>query len=60
MRFYDLNENLINKNSSDDVDELGFAEGEKVTNINFIDEGWWTGKAGGTEGMFPASYIKLD
>lgn len=40
--------------------EIGFAEGETVTAIDQIDEGWWKGtNARGEEGLFPSNYVEL-
>ncbi|KAF3764882.1 hypothetical protein M406DRAFT_80991 [Cryphonectria parasitica EP155] len=40
--------------------ELGFAEGDKITNLEFPDEDWWFGHYGGKSGLFPANYVQLD
>lgn len=42
-----------------DTDELTFDEGEKITNVEKPDEGWWLGVCRGRKGIFPASYITL-
>jgi hypothetical protein len=40
-------------------DELSFAEGEVLTGVTAIDEGWWRGyNAAGLYGMFPAPYVQ--
>lgn len=40
--------------------EIGFAEGETITHIDQVDEGWWQGRnAKGEEGLFPATYVEL-
>jgi hypothetical protein len=37
--------------------ELSFAEGDKVTNIDRVDENWWEGEANGQRGLFPSAYV---
>lgn len=45
----------------DEDNEIGFEEGEKITDIEFVDEDWWQGKnSKGETGLFPASYVNLD
>jgi len=45
---------------ANEENELSFAEGELITDIEFVDENWWQGKnASGYFGMFPASYVSL-
>lgn len=40
--------------------ELSFAEGDTITQIQQIDEGWWSGVGpNGVEGLFPATYVEL-
>ncbi|KAG0680097.1 hypothetical protein C6P40_002236 [Pichia californica] len=44
----------------DEDNEIGFEEGEKITNIEFVDEDWWKGtNSKGENGLFPASYVTL-
>ena len=44
----------------DEDNEIGFAEGETITAIEFVDEDWWQGtNAAGETGLFPASYVSL-
>ncbi|KAJ3122200.1 hypothetical protein HK100_012084 [Physocladia obscura] len=39
--------------------EIGFAEGELITDIEKTDEGWWQGKnSRGQIGLFPAAYVE--
>lgn len=33
--------------------ELSFKEGDKITEIDKVDEDWWQGKANGATGLFP-------
>ena len=40
------------------ADELTFKEGEQITGIEIIDEGWWHGWCNGAYGMFPANYVQ--
>ncbi|CAL8080254.1 unnamed protein product [Calicophoron daubneyi] len=41
-------------------DELSFAQGDKIFQIEQIDEGWWVGvTANGQYGLFPANYVEL-
>ncbi|CUM54256.1 uncharacterized protein AC631_00693 [Debaryomyces fabryi] len=46
----------------DEDNEISFAEGDKIVEIEFIDEDWWSGKhsSSGEVGLFPANYVKLD
>lgn len=37
--------------------ELSFAEGDKITNIDRVDADWWQGVCNGAEGLFPAAYV---
>lgn len=40
--------------------EISFAEGEHVRNIDMVDEDWWMGEnARGDTGLFPANYVEL-
>ncbi|KAI9831410.1 MAG: hypothetical protein M1826_003583 [Phylliscum demangeonii] len=43
-----------------EANELSFAEGEKITGVEFPDEDWWFGHLGAKEGLFPANYVQLD
>ncbi|GAA99296.1 uncharacterized protein L969DRAFT_86526 [Mixia osmundae IAM 14324] len=40
--------------------ELTFDEGDRVTNIEFTDDSWWTGRAHGKTGLFPSNYVQLE
>ncbi|KAG7930570.1 hypothetical protein KL934_004643 [Ogataea polymorpha] len=41
--------------------EIGFAEGEVIVDIKFVDEDWWLGtNAAGKTGLFPATYVVLN
>ncbi|WPH00124.1 Hypothetical protein R9X50_00294700 [Acrodontium crateriforme] len=40
--------------------ELALAEGERVTNIDMVDEDWWMGQnERGETGLFPSNYVEL-
>merc|ERR1712147_282236 len=43
-----------------DTDEITFAEGEEITNIEMPDPGWWIGICRGKRGIFPMAYIQLN
>ncbi|RDW88131.1 hypothetical protein BP6252_00163 [Coleophoma cylindrospora] len=40
--------------------ELSFAEGTTITDLEFPDEDWWFGHQNGKSGLFPANYVQLD
>lgn len=46
----------------DEDNEIAFAEGDVIVDIEFVDEDWWSGKHSktGEVGLFPANYVKLD
>ena len=39
--------------------ELSFPEGAVITEIDFVDEAWWSGVYGGVRALFPANYVTL-
>ena len=41
-------------------DELIFNEGDLITDIEVIDEGWWRGACNGRYGLFPANYVQAN
>lgn len=43
---------------AEDGDELSFDPGDIITNVEVVDEGWWTGTFNGMKGMFPANYVE--
>lgn len=45
----------------DEDNELSFAEGDEIINIDFIDKDWWSGTLAktGEVGLFPANYVTL-
>lgn len=43
-----------------DETEITFDPDDIITNIDMIDDGWWTGIApNGQHGMFPANYVEI-
>ncbi|KAI9791146.1 MAG: hypothetical protein M1833_001705 [Piccolia ochrophora] len=40
--------------------ELSFAEGAKITGLEFPDDDWWFGQCNGQSGLFPANYVQLE
>jgi len=42
-----------------DDDEISFDPDDIITNLEFIDEGWWRGTCHGVHGLFPANYVEL-
>ncbi|KAJ8146673.1 hypothetical protein OY671_000281 [Metschnikowia pulcherrima] len=47
--------------TKDEENELSFVEGDVITNIDFVDEEWWSGMNERTAevGLFPGSYVTL-
>lgn len=45
----------------DEDNEIAFAEGDLIVEIEFVDDDWWSGKhsVSGEVGLFPANYVKL-
>lgn len=45
----------------EDADEVGFEEGDKINDIEFVDAEWWSGTNARTNerGLFPAAYVTL-
>lgn len=37
--------------------ELSFNQGDKITEIDKVDQDWWQGTANGATGLFPAAYV---
>lgn len=46
----------------DEDNEISFAEGDLITDIEFVDESWWSGRnsKSGEVGLFPANYVNLN
>lgn len=44
---------------AEEQNELSFKRGEVILITDMSDEHWWTGKAGGKSGLFPASYVQI-
>lgn len=42
-----------------DDDEISFDPDDVITNLEFIDEGWWRGTCRGVHGLFPANYVEV-
>ncbi|KAM9313252.1 src substrate cortactin-like [Gastrophryne carolinensis] len=40
-------------------DEISFEPRDLITDIEMMDEGWWTGSCNGRRGLFPANYVEL-
>lgn len=51
---------VINLSNIAADDEISFDPDDKITNIEKVDEGWWTGTCHGKNGLFPANYVQLD
>ncbi|CAG2256406.1 ABP1 [Mytilus edulis] len=50
---------LYDYQATDDT-EISFDPGDIITNVEMIDEGWWTGTGpSGHTGMFPANYVEV-
>lgn len=47
------NAQLISYDAAED-NELSFKEGDKITNVDKVDENWWQGVCNGQEGLFPS------
>ncbi|KNC50947.1 cortactin isoform F [Thecamonas trahens ATCC 50062] len=43
--------------ATDDT-ELSFNEGDVITVLEKIDDGWWSGELNGNVGVFPANYVE--
>ncbi|KAI8618837.1 hypothetical protein BC830DRAFT_1106842 [Chytriomyces sp. MP71] len=39
--------------------EIGFAAGDRITNIVFISDDWWQGRVNGVDGLFPGNYVEV-
>ena len=40
-------------------DELTLKEGQIITNINMMEEGWWEGELNGQRGLFPDNFVEV-
>ncbi len=40
-------------------DELTLKEGQIITNINMMEEGWWEGDLNGQRGLFPDNFVEV-
>jgi len=44
----------------DEANEITLTEGENITDIVCVDEGWWQGtNSSGQTGLFPANYVQV-
>ncbi|PPJ49573.1 hypothetical protein CBER1_01937 [Cercospora berteroae] len=44
----------------DEENELALQEGERITNIEMVDDDWWMGEnSKGEKGLFPSNYVEL-
>lgn len=44
----------------DEDNEIALREGERITNIDMVDEDWWMGEnSRGERGLFPSNYVEL-
>lgn len=43
---------------AEESNELSFTEGDEITNVEDMGEGWWYGHCKGAQGLFPANYVK--
>ncbi|KAG0294569.1 hypothetical protein BGZ96_000917 [Linnemannia gamsii] len=39
--------------------ELSFAEGDVITDIEFVTDDWWNGTCHGASGLFPSNYVEI-
>lgn len=39
-------------------DELTFKEGDKITNVQYASEDWWSGELNGRAGLFPSNFVR--
>lgn len=42
-----------------DKKELSFKRGDMIIITDVTDDNWWTGRAGGKSGLFPANYVQI-
>jgi len=42
-----------------DDDEISFDPDDVITDLEFVDEGWWKGTCHGVHGLFPSNYVEL-
>ncbi|ODV59708.1 uncharacterized protein ASCRUDRAFT_77051 [Ascoidea rubescens DSM 1968] len=45
--------------AAQEPNELSFNDGDKIINVEFIDDDWWLGDLKGQRKLFPANYVKL-
>ena len=45
--------------AADNIDELSLEPGQIVEVLEEEEEGWWRGKVGGKEGVFPSNFVEI-
>ena len=45
--------------AADNIDELSLEPGQIVEVLAEEEEGWWRGKLGGKEGVFPSNFVEI-
>ena len=45
--------------AADNIDELSLEPGQIVEVLAEEEEGWWRGKMGGKEGVFPSNFVEI-
>ena len=40
------------------MDELELADGDEVLVLEVVEEGWWKGRVGQKEGVFPSNFVE--
>ena len=45
--------------AADNIDELSLEPGQVVEVLAEEEEGWWRGKLGGKEGVFPSNFVEI-
>ncbi|ODO03001.1 hypothetical protein I350_05845, partial [Cryptococcus amylolentus CBS 6273] len=48
---------FISSYEAGEDNEISFAEGDHITDIDKVDPDWWQGTCNGKEGLFPAAYV---
>ena len=58
-KFYYHKFNQFNCCFAADSDEITFDPDDIITEIEQIDEGWWSGLCHGKKGLFPANFVEI-
>ena len=45
--------------AADEIDELSLEPGQILEVLAEEEEGWWRGKMGGKEGVFPSNFVEI-